>query len=180
MNLVIRPETPADSPSVAEVNTLAFGRPNEARLVERVRASEHYLPGLSLVAEAEGRVVGHILFSYVGLEGPTPCRVLALAPMAVHPDWQGQGVGSALVEAGLEKCISLHESSEAAGRMGEPLVVVLGHRNFYPRFGFEPSVRYRIEPPFPVDEAVFMVRPLPGYSPGLRGRIVYPPAFAEV
>jgi putative acetyltransferase len=84
------------------------------------------------------------------------------------------------VEAGLEKCVLLLSCSEAADRMGEPLVVVLGHRKFYPRFGFEPSVRYGIEPPFPVDEAVFMVRPLPGYSPELRGRIVYPPAFAGV
>lgn len=170
MSLHIRPETPADHVAIAEVNTLAFGRANEARLVDRIRQSEQYVPALSLVAEAQGQVVGHILFSYVNLEGSNPRPVLSLAPMAVHPDWQGKGVGSALVEAGLQ----------AADRMDEPLVVVLGHRNFYPRFGFEPSLRYGIEPPFPVDEAVFMVCPLANYSPQLRGRIAYPPAFAEV
>lgn len=170
MSLHIRPETPADHRAVAQVNTLAFGRANEARLVERIRQSEHYVPALSLVAQAKGQVVGHTLFSYVKLEGSNPRQVLSLAPMAVHPEWQGRGVGSALVEAGIE----------AAERMGEPLVVVLGHPGFYPRFGFEPSVRYGIEPPFKVDEAVFMVRPLAGYSPELRGRITYPPAFAEV
>ena len=168
--MILRPETPRDHDAVGEVHRLAFGRPHEARLVELIRASEHHVPGLSIVAEEEGKVVGHILFSYVWLEGAERAHVLSLAPMAVLPGRQRTGIGSALVRAALEE----------ADARGAPLVVVLGHPSYYPRFGFEPALSYGIEPPWPGMEAAFMVKPLSAYDAGCRGRVVYPPAFEAV
>jgi len=126
------------------------------------------VPDLALVAEENDQVVGHIVFSYATLKDDEEFRVLALAPMAVTPGLQRRGIGGALVEAGLER----------ADDRGEPLVIVVGHPTYYPRFGFEPARRHGIEPPsadFPDD--AFMVRRLSGYSERQRGRVVYPAAF---
>lgn len=164
----IRPETVADVAGIAEVNQLAFARPNEAYLVEQIRQSDRFIPSLSLVAEVDGKVVGHILFSYVDLVGEQQLRVLALAPMAVHPTVQRQGIGSQLVEAGLA----------IADTMQEPLIIVLGHPAFYTRFGFKPSIQYGIKPPFPVPEEAFMSKPLKQTI--YRGIVTYPPAFDGV
>ncbi|MBW4690623.1 MAG: N-acetyltransferase [Lyngbya sp. HA4199-MV5] len=175
----IRPETPADHTAIADVLTQAFGQANEAQLVDRIRQSDRYIPSLSLVAESDRVIVGHILFSYVDLvsndlatkdlaSGETR-RILALAPVAVQPDVQKQGVGSALVNAGL----TIADARE------EALVAVLGHPSFYPRFGFVPSVQYAIACPFPVPEDVFMVKPLQQFQPIYRGKVVYPSAFND-
>jgi putative acetyltransferase len=145
------------------LHLLAFDRPDEAGIVARVRVSEYFIPELSLVAELDGRVVGHALFSYVGLEGDEPARILALGPLAVHPAYQGRGIGSALIKEGLE----------VARARGEPLVVVLGHPGYYPRFGFAPSKSYGIEPYW---EAM-MVCPLQDDISRYRGKVVFPPAF---
>jgi putative acetyltransferase len=167
MNGIIRPERPDDSDEVRALVTLAMG-PSEAQLVELIRASEHYVADLALVAEEAGRILGHVLFSNVALEGREVLTVLALAPLCVHPERQRQGIGSALVRAGLER----------ADARGAPLVVVLGHPGYYPRFGFEPARRYGIEHPFPhVEEGAFMVRPLASYRDRYTGRVVYPSAF---
>ncbi|OUL28041.1 GNAT family N-acetyltransferase [Nostoc sp. T09] len=166
----IRRENIADYPAIAEVNVLAFGQENEAKLVEEIRHSNRYIPELSLVAEVEGLVVGHILFSYINLVGEERLQVLGLAPMAVHPRFQRQGIGSALVQAGLE----------IADTRGEAIVIVLGHPPFYSRFGFELSVNYAIESPFPVPEEFFMVKPLQSYQERYKGKVVYPPAFEKV
>ncbi len=166
----IRGETASDYPAIAQVNRLAFGRDNEAQLVARLRQSEQFVPQLSLVAELDTGLVGHILFTSVELVGEQRLSVLALAPVAVRPEFQGQGVGSALVRAGLA----------VAEARAEALVIVLGHPQFYARFGFEPSVRYGIQSPFPVPEAVFRVKPLSGYQPWYQGRVSYPAAFNEV
>ncbi|BAY27984.1 GCN5-related N-acetyltransferase [Calothrix sp. NIES-2100] len=166
----IRSETILDYPAIAEVNTLAFGQENEAKLVEEIRHSERYIPELSLIAEVENIVVGHILFSYIDLVGEERLQVLGLAPMAVLPDFQRQGIGSALVKAGLE----------IANARGEVMAIVLGHPQFYHRFGFEPSVNYGIESPFPVPEDVFMVKPLQSYQQIYQGKVIYPPAFEKV
>nr|WP_104906547.1 N-acetyltransferase [Nostoc sp. 'Lobaria pulmonaria (5183) cyanobiont'] len=98
----IRCETLLDYTAIAEVNTLAFGQENEAQLVEKIRYSDRYISELSLVAEVENVVVGHILFSYIDLMGEETLQVLSLAPLAVHPQFQRQGIGSALIKAGLE------------------------------------------------------------------------------
>ncbi|MCP2731998.1 GNAT family N-acetyltransferase [Limnofasciculus baicalensis] len=150
----IRRETPLDYAIVAEIYQLAFGQDNEGNLVDSIRQSDRYIPELSLVAELDGTVVGHILFSYIDLVGAENWQVLGLAPIAVTPQFQNQGIGSALVQAGLA----------AAETMGESLVIVLGHTRFYSRFGFEPSVRYGIESPWAVPEEVFMVK-LVNYPP---------------
>ncbi|PIG91729.1 N-acetyltransferase [Gloeocapsopsis sp. IPPAS B-1203] len=166
---VIRCENLLDASAIYNVHTQAFERENEAQLVKNIRHSDRYIPQLSLVAEVDNTVVGHILFSYIDLIGEKTLRVLSLAPLAVVPQFQRQGIGSALVQVGLE----------TADTMGEALVIVLGHPQFYPRFGFQPSVNYGIESPFPVPEDVFMVKLLTNYQ-GFKGKVVYPPTFQEV
>lgn len=165
----IRCETPSDYEAIAEVNRQAFKQENEAYLVEQIRRSERFVPDLALVAELDGAVVGHILLSHIDLVGEATVQVLGLAPLAVQPKLQRQGIGSALVQAGLAR----------ADAMGEVIAIVLGHPHFYHRFGFESSVDYGIESPFPVPEAVFMVKPLKHYQ-GQQGKVVYPPAFQAV
>ena len=168
--MIVRPETDADHEAAAAVVTAAFGQPAEARLVELVRASDEYVPELSLVADLAGDVVGHILFSRVRV-GTWALPALALAPLAVAPAHQGRGVGGALVRAGLER----------AATRPEQAVVVLGHPAYYPRFGFEPARAYGIEPPWPdVPEDAFLVRLLPAYTERCRGVEEYPPAFDAV
>lgn len=166
----IRTETPADYPAIANVLRQAFGQDAEALLVERIRQSDRYLPELALVAEKEGLVVGHILFSYIDLVGAETLPVLGLAPLAVHPDYQRQGIGSALTQAGLAK----------AEERGEAIAIVLGHPPFYSRFGFEPSVNYGIESPFPVPPEFFMVKFLQSALQGYEGKVVYPSAFVDL
>lgn len=166
----IRCENCSDHQAIAELNRLAFERENETQLVQAIRHSDRYVPELSLVAELDSATVGHILFSYIDLMGQTNLQVLGLAPMAVRPEFQRQGIGSALVRAGLE----------AAEVRGELMVVVLGNPQFYSHFNFEPSVRYGIESPFSVPDEVFMIKPLKNYQERYRGKIVYPPAFSGV
>jgi putative acetyltransferase len=166
----IRCEILPDNTVIAEVNTLAFGQENEAKLVEKIRCSHHYIPELSLVTEVEKVVVGHILFSYINLVGEETLQVIGLAPLVVHPQFQRQGIGSKLVQAGLE----------ISDAKKEAVVIVLGHPHFYNRFGFQPSVIYEIESPFPVPEDVFMVKTLQSYEKKYKGKVVYPAAFEAV
>lgn len=166
----IRCENVSDYQAIAEVNAQAFEQENEARLVKQIRHSDRYIPELSLVAELDGAVVGHILFSYIDLVGEETLQVLSLAPLAVRPQLQRQGIGSALVRAGLAM----------ADGMGEALVIVLGHPQFYCRFGFQPSVCYGIKSPFPVPKDAFMVKLILHYQDRYRGKVVYPPAFLGV
>lgn len=166
--MTTRAERTKDAAVIRAVHLAAFPTPAEADLVERIRASIGFVPDLALVAEDPGGVIiGHLLLSYVSLAGEP---VLALGPMAVLPELQGQGVGSALVVAALD----------AAETREEPLVVVLGHPWFYPRFGFRPASRYGIFPSAPWPDAAFMAKPLTTYRGDLRGRVTYPPAFDGV
>lgn len=166
----IRSQNCLDYQPIAEINRLAFERDNEAELVKSIRHSQHYIPELELVAELSAAVVGHILFSYINLVGQENLQVLGLAPIAVQPEFQRRGIGSALVRVGLE----------AASERGESIVIVLGHPQFYSRFGFESSVVYGISSPFPVPEEVFMVKPLKNYQERYKGKVVYPAAFNGV
>jgi putative acetyltransferase len=167
--LIVRPETPADCDPIDRVVEAAFGRPQEARLVRALRDSKHYVAELALVAEEAGEVVGHIMFSYVTLRNDDEeRRALCLAPVSVTPDRQRDGIGSALIEAGLKR----------ADDRGEPLVVLLGHPAYYPRFGFRPASELGISPPSPeIPRPAFMACPLSRYDERYRGTISYPPEF---
>lgn len=167
----IRLETHWDHDAIRRLLTAAFGRSAEARLVDELRDSDAYVPQLALVAESSTVVLGHILFSRVELESDPPAKVLALAPVAVFPAFQNRGVGSALIREGLAR----------ADRMSEPLVVVLGHPDYYPRFGFVPASTLGISAPWPdIPDEAFMVKPLSGYRDEMRGTVRYPPAFDAV
>lgn len=169
----IRAEQEKDISSIQTVNQLAFGGDNEVKLVDAIRGSQFFIPELSLVAvNDDNEVIGHILFSVIHVEteaGVVP--TLGLAPMAVLPEHQNSGVGSTLVREGLKKSTEL----------GYEHVMVLGHPNFYPKFGFVPSRSKGIEPPFPVRDEVFMVLELtPDALRGIQGTVKYPPAFDAV
>ena len=164
----IRPEAAGDEAAVRGINESAFGQPDEARLVDALRARAR--PFVSLVAETDGAVAGHILFTPVTLEGFTGL-LLGLAPMAVNPDLQRNGVGAALIIAGLDACRSL----------GAAAVVVLGHTAYYPKFGFVPAARFGLRCEYDVPPEAFMALELrPGALAGAAGTVRYHPAFAEL
>lgn len=168
--MIIRPETPADFPAVEAVNNAAFGEENEAYLIRLIRESDLYVPELSLIAALDdGTVAGHVMFSLVLLDtAQGEERIFDLAPLAVHPDHQGTGIGDALTRHGLE----LLEAR------GEPLVLVEGIPSYYPRFGFERASRHGITPPSPrTPNDAFMVKLLENYEPRFRGAVRYPEAF---
>ena len=171
--VTIRPELPAERAQIGDVLTAAFGSVAVARLVEAIRASPCFLSHLSLVALLDEQVVGHVMISYAELhDGPVRRQVANLSPLAVHPQHQGAGIGSALVR----------EVTARADELGEPLVVLEGAPGFYGRLGFEHSLRHGIEitlPTWAPPEAA-QVRILRAHDPSIRGRVVYPTAFAEV
>jgi putative acetyltransferase len=167
----IRPETPTDSPSIRQVNEQAFGRSFEADIPDKVRQSSGFVPELSLVAEQNGQIVGHALFSKVTIEGPDRSwLVLALGPIAVKPEFQKQGIGGEMIRAGLER----------ATAWGYGVVVLIGHPTYYPRFGFVPASQYGLRCAIPVPDEVFMAILLrPDGLDGIQGTVVFPPAFQE-
>jgi|ERR1700687_1974736 len=172
MTVTIRPETAADFAAIGEIATSAFGRDNEAHLIEVLRAAPGFIPALSLVAFRDGRSVGHILFSPVRIRTVTRnVPALALAPVAVRPEVQKRSIGSGLVREGLSQC----------RRLRHRIVIVVGHANYYPRFGFSSARARGLEAPFPVPDASFMALELvPGALDGVRGMVEYPPAFGVV
>jgi len=165
----IRPEHATDIDAVRTVNLAAFDTRVEADLVEALR--EQASPLVSLVAEDVTGVVGHILFSPVTLDGPPRPGFMGLAPMAVLPARQRQGVGASLVREGLERC----------RQIGAGAVVVLGHADYYPRFGFVPASRFGLRCQYGVpDEAFMALELLPGAFAGRSGTVRYHPAFPSV
>lgn len=168
----MRSERNGDQEAIRQINDAAFKGDNESRLVATIRKSELFVPELSLVAETDGELIGHILFSIVHISsGEDEIPTLALAPMAVVPEHQNKGIGSLLVEEGLKR----------AKDQGFEHAVVLGHPEFYPKFGFVPASTKGIESPFPVPDEVFMALELKEESlDQIKGKIVYPPAFDTV
>jgi putative acetyltransferase len=162
----IREEEPGDYAAVHEINRLAFGQGLEARIVDALRANGGAL--LSLVATRQGQVVGHILYS--------PIRVgtvvgAALGPMAVVPEAQRQGIGTELVRSGNDRLARTHC----------PYVVVLGHPEFYPRFGFRPASQFGVTCEWNVPDDAFMMLVLdPTQIAGAVGLAEYRPEFAMV
>ena len=172
-DVIVRPETVDDFPAVREVVNLAFQNDDEgeADLIDALRAEPGYTPELSLVAELNGAVVGHIIFSdaYVDTDNGR-VSAISLGPLAVHPAWQRQGIGSRLVEVGL-----------AAGRrLGHRIAVVIGHSTYYPRFGFVRARPLGIEMVLGRREESRMIIELePGALDGIRGTVYFSPVFGE-
>jgi putative acetyltransferase len=165
----IRSERPADNDAITEVVGAAFKSPAEARLVELIRASEHYVPEWALVAERDGHIAGHVMVSYTPLAAR---RIPMLSPLAVAPELHNQGIGGALVR---EVCARV----DAAG---EPCVILEGSPVYYSRFGFEPSAPLGVILPLPdwvPPEAGQLLR-LRNYDASITGTVVYPPAFDDV
>ncbi|AXI80711.1 GNAT family N-acetyltransferase [Peterkaempfera bronchialis] len=163
-----RPEEPEDAPAVRRVHMAAFPGPAEADLVDTLRKDPAWLPGLSWVAaDHRGLVIAHALLTRLAVGDG---KALALAPVAVAPEWQRRGVGTLLVRAALE----------AAGAAGERLVVVLGDPRYYGRFGFTPASRHGVSGPYEVPDALFQALPLADQDGTPRGTAVYPPPFDEL
>ncbi len=166
-NVTIRPEEPRDASGVRETNEEAFGTPLEARLVDALRDS----PGsISLVATLDDRVIGHVLFTPVAIEPFVAVRVAGLAPMSVRPAYQRGGVGTQLVHAGIDEC----------RQRGYAAIVLVGHPEYYPRFGFVPAHTKGLECEFPVPQDAFMVLQLNTSAfDGVSGLVRYRPEFAD-
>ncbi len=171
--LVIEQEQAADHAAIRAVVLAAFAHhPSVAELVALIRASPQFVPELALVARVEDTVAGFVMLSSAEVvdDSGASHEVLTLSPLAVAPPVQGRGIGSALVLAGLR----------AAERRAEPLVVLEGSPQYYPRFGFRDCREFGIWIALPdwAPPEAGMVFPLPAYDARVRGRLVYPPAFA--
>lgn len=163
----IRAEEPEDIEAIREVNLAAFGRVGEANLVDQLRGLDSTV---SWVAVCGGQIVGHICFSPVAIADSCPpdLRMLGLAPLAVRPEFQRRGIGSQLVECGLDECTQL----------GIQAVVVLGSPDYYPRFGFKPAKLWGLGCEYSVpDEAFMVVELVKGALVGCRGTVKYRSEF---
>jgi putative acetyltransferase len=167
MKVTVQPETLADHAAVEELNRRAFGQPKEAELIARIRGVDSRI--LSLVAVVERGIIGHIMFTPVVIESKKiATTATALGPMAVDPDSQRRGIGSTLVKEGLQAC----------RQAGEKIVFVLGHHEYYPKFGFEAAaprgLRYKSED---FDAHFFILELAKGASKGLSGMVRYHEEF---
>ncbi|GAB4406614.1 MAG: N-acetyltransferase [Microscillaceae bacterium] len=168
MKITIRPEEHSDFEPVRALNILAFNRTDEANLIDRIRDEKEYLPALSFVAVFETKIIGHIMLSKITI-GVHSEGLVALAPMAVLPDFQNQNIGSQLV---------VHAIAEAK-KAGLSAIVVLGHPNYYPKFGFVRASLKGITCPYEgVPDESFLVNELYDNSlEGISGMATYSPAF---
>ncbi len=177
MRIVIRTEESKDHDKVREVIEHAFANvkesdQSEGGLVTRLRQSEAYVPELSLVALLDNEIAGHILFTEVKIRSSEQVfnQILALAPVSVHPNHQGKGIGTELIEKG----------HEIARRLGFKGVVLLGHEGYYPRFGYVPASRFGIKAPWDVPDKNYMALPLvPEGLDSISGTVEYANAFFE-
>jgi putative acetyltransferase len=165
----VRPERPGDEEAIAQLTNAAFGGPAESRIIQAVRRAG--FPAVSLVAVEGVDVVGHILFTHVAIDSAEPAtEVMGLGPMAVAPARQRRGIGSELVQEGLRAC----------ALAGCSAIVVLGHPQFYPRFGFRPASMYGLRSEYSVPDEVFMALELvPGALNGRTGLVRYLSEFGE-
>jgi putative acetyltransferase len=170
MKVTVRAETNEDHPAIKKIHNEAFGQENEGVLVERLRENPDFVPELSLVAELDGRVVGHVLFFPTKIGGKD-CRALALAPIGVLPKLQNKGIGGGLIVQGLA----------IAREMGFRSVNVLGDNNYYSRFGFQPSTKWNVTSAFECQPEHFMALELvSGGLEGVEGVVEYPAEFNDV
>ncbi len=169
--IAIRPERPGDEPAIRSVVDAAFApSTEEGRIVDELRHGDSWIRELSLVAIAEnGAIVGQCVTSIgtlVGVDGTTG-PILALGPIAVAPDHQRMGIGTELMRRTIATAIV----------SGWPVIALLGHPTYYPRFGFESARSIGIEPQQPWSDAAWMALRLPGWTPDLRGTMRFPTAF---
>lgn len=166
----IRPERPEDQATIHQLAVAAYGREDEAEVVDQLRQARAV--ALALTAEEDGRVVGHIVFSMVTVNSTSDVwTALGLGPMVVAPDRQGRGIGTALVRAGLDEC----------RKTGAEVVVVLGRPDYYPRFGFKPAKPLGVTWEIDVSEEAFMLAELQdGALAGRRGVVRYHQAYDVV
>lgn len=157
--------------SIKMVHEAAFERRAEADLVQAIMKSPEFVPELSLGAYVEDKhLVGHILFSLVEFDRSKEKRALALAPVAILPDYQRQGIGSALIEKGIDVADAEDYSA----------IIVLGDGSYYERFGFKKAMEFDIHPPFEVDDENYRVVPLSAYRKNIVGKVIYHQAFQSV
>lgn len=175
MDITIRPEAMADRQAVNALVKAAFDTVSESdheehRLVERLRASEGFVPGLSLVAVADGgRIVGHILLTEVEVvTGTSAATSLAVAPLSVLPGYQGRGIGGTL----------LRKAHATAAALGYKSALLLGHKDYYPKFGYRKASDFGIAFPFDApDDCCMAIELSPGGLAGVSGTVNYPPPF---
>ena len=173
MELKIRQENKLDFNEVYKINKLAFVEESEAKLVQLLRNSNTFVPELSLVATIDNKIVGHILFTKIRIidSNKNEFDSLALAPMAVKPEFQKKGIGGQLIKVGLDKAREMNFKS----------VIVLGHKNYYPKFGFEPTKKWGITAPYDVPTNAYMGLELVANGlKDVRGLVQYPKEFDEV
>jgi putative acetyltransferase len=167
--VIVRPEVLGDILPISKVNMLAFGQPTEGDLVNELRRNRKLL--VSLVAERGGMIVGHIAFSVViAVNAASEDLLAGLAPMAVLPEFQKQGIGSRLVLRGIEECRNL----------GVRGIVVLGHPDYYPRFGFQPASRFGLRCEYDAPDEAFMALELKTGALVNLGLVRYQPEFGSV
>ena len=171
MDIIIRNETIEDHQEVFTVNKEAFKQDDESRLIERIRAGKNIVSELSLVAILDENIVGHILFSKIRILGEQTTETLSLAPLAVLPTFQKKGIGGLLIRKGLSVALGLGFSS----------VIVLGHSDYYPKFGFRKASEWHIECPFAApDEAFMAIELIEGALSGSSGTVEFPKEFDGV
>ena len=167
--ITIRDETARDLEAIYSVNEQAFETNAEAELVDLLRMRGKAV--ISLVAEVDGEIVGHILFSPVSIEpAVAKWNALGLAPLGVVPSYQRQGIGKALVKVGLER----------SKQLGIALVVVLGHPSYYPKFGFKKASEYGLANEYQADDAFMAIELTPGVLNDYKGLVKYAAEFNEL
>jgi len=172
LSVTVRPERPGEIDAIRAINDAAFGGTTESSIVDGIRGTDRWIDGGSLVAvDDDGGVVGHLLLSEGDLElgGGEVRRIWMVGPVAVIPGRQRQGIGSELLRAAIA----------FATTRDQPILCLLGHAAYYPRFGFEPARALGIEPPRVWSDASWMALRLPAWEAGLRGTARFPPAFPD-
>jgi len=144
--MIVRQEQQEDKDGIFELNALAFGQEEEGHIVNKIREGENFLPELSLVLAHGDKIVGHLLFSKAKINSDQEYETLVLAPMAITPNFQRKGMGSLLLREGLR----------TAKKMGFQSIFVLGHPEYYPKFGFKKASTWKIKCPFEAPDDAFM------------------------
>jgi putative acetyltransferase len=171
MIILVRSEEKNDYEAIRKINDLAFNQINEGVMIKKLRDNPDFIAELSLVAVVDNEVVGHILFFPIKIKNNSEIAIsLSLGPIAIHPNFQNKGIGSKLVVEGLKK----------AKKLGFTSVIVLGHPNYYPRFGFQPASKWKIRLQMDVPDEAFMAVELKQDSLNkCSGIVEYPNEFLD-